>query len=277
MSTSSSPELLRPGPRRPHRVVALCSDGALERNTCATLVRAGVNVVGIVWCTRRGMRSRVRALWRWAGRHGVWQTGGQILGRVYDRAWNGRRDRRVLARLIDEAADRATLAGLAAVETDSYSRPDTLAALRRLDPDIFVVHTKYIVGARARMLAPVAVIGGHPGVTPWYRGAYSPFWALLHGRADMVGLSVFLLDEGIDTGPVLYQERLSIHPGDSHLTLAWRGMQRLSALQAEAILRLDAGEDLPLRPINAVPEDSYFTLPTLVDFVRYRRHQRLVR
>ncbi len=280
MNTSSSPEVLRPGARRPHRVVALCSDGVLERNTCATLVRAGVNLVGIVWCARRGLRARARFLRRWAARHGALHTAGQILGRIYDRARNARGDARVLGRLVDEAADRAALegAGVTAIDTDSYSRPDTLAAIGRLDPDILVVHTKFIVGAKARMLAPVAVIGGHPGITPWYRGAYSSFWALLHGRADMIGFTVFLLDDGIDTGPVLFQGRVPITEGeDSHLTLDWKGTQRQSALQADAIRRLDAGECLPLRSVGAVPADSYFVLPTLTDFLRYRRRQRLVR
>jgi folate-dependent phosphoribosylglycinamide formyltransferase PurN len=279
VNTSSSPEL-RPGPRRPHRVVALCSDGAMERNTCATLVRAGVNLVGIVWCSRRGLGARAQFLRRWAARHGALHTAGQILGRIYDRARNASRDRRVLTRLVDEAADRWVLerAGLTAIETDSYSRPDTLAAISRLDPDILVVHTKFIVGAKVRMLARVAVIGGHPGITPWYRGAYSPFWALLHGRAEFVGFTVFLLDDGIDTGHVLFQGRLPIVSGeDSHLTLAWKGMQRQSALQAEAIRRLDAGESLRLRPVGDVPADSYFGVPTLADFLRYARCQRLVR
>jgi len=275
-----SPEFLRPGPRRPHRVVALCSDGPLERHTCATVARAGVHLVGVAWCARSGLRARAHFLNRWVARHGVLRTAGQILGKLYDRAWNGRHDRRVLARLVDQAADRATLerAGLVSIETDSYSRPDTLAALRRLDPDIFLVHTKFMVGPKARMLAPVAVIGGHPGITPCYRGAYSPFWALLHGRPDMVGLSVFLLDDGIDTGPLLFQERLPVVPGeDSHLTLAWKGMLRQSERQAEAILRLDAGECVPLRRLTRIPENSYFVLPTLTDFLRYRRRQRLAR
>lgn len=261
-------------------MVALCSDGPLERHTCATLLRAEVNLVGIAWCARRGLRARARFLSRWAARHGVVRTAGQILGRLYDRARNGRLDRRMLARLVDEAADRASLehADLTSIETDSYSRPDTLAALERLDPDIFVVHTKFIVGARPRALARVAVLGGHPGITPWYRGAYSPFWALLHGRPDMVGLSVFLLDDGIDTGPLLFQERVPAVPDeDSHVTLAWKGMLRQSVLQAQAILRLDGGDCLPLRRVGPIPDDSYFGPPTIRDLLRYRRRQRLVR
>jgi len=256
--------------------VALCSDGALERHTCATLVRAGVELVGIVVCARRGIFARAQFLARWARRHGLRHTAGQVLGRIYDRARNGRRAKVELEQLVNEAADRETLtrARIPVLETDSYSRPETTAAIQRLDPDIFVVHTKYIVGRSVRALAPVATIGGHPGITPFYRGSYSPFWALLRGEPHMVGCTVFLLDDGIDTGPILFQERLSLGPdATSHLALAWRGMIRQAELQAQAIRRLDAGECIPLRAIRSVPDDSYFGPPTLRDLLRYRRQR----
>jgi len=203
-----------------------------------------------------------------------------VLGRLYDRAKNGRRDARVLTQLVDDAADRRLIreASVPVVHTESFSRPDTLDAIRAMDPDIFVVHTKYIVGPSVRRLARVAVIGGHPGVTPHYRGAYSPFWALLHGRPDMVGFTVFLLDDGIDTGPIVQQGTLSIVPGeDSHLTLAWRGMLRQAEAQASAIRQLDAGECVVVRPVGDVPDNSYFGPPTLREFWRYGRRQGLAR
>jgi methionyl-tRNA formyltransferase len=63
---------------------------------------------------------------------------------------------------------------------------------------------------------------------------------------------VFLLDDGIDTGPILAQERVLIPSGrDSHLTLAWKGMIQLAELQAHVIRRLDAGECLPPPKLSA--------------------------
>jgi folate-dependent phosphoribosylglycinamide formyltransferase PurN len=261
-------------------VVVLCADGLLHRHTCATLLRAGVHVVGIVTCARSGLRARATFLTKWARRHGLARTSGQVLGRLYDRARNGRRDARALERLVDDQANRAAIAaaGVSMVRTDSYSRTSTLEAIRRLDPDVFVVHTKYIVGAAVRRLAPVAVIGGHPGITPYYRGAYAPFWAVRHRRPEMVGFTVFLLDDGIDTGPILHQDTVSVVAGeDSHLTLAWKGMIRLSEVQACCVRQLDAGECLALRSIREVPADSYFGPPTLKEFLQYRRVQQLVR
>jgi methionyl-tRNA formyltransferase len=125
-----------------------------------------------------------------------------VAGRNYDRARNQHLDEHELETLVHESADRATLAqaGVPVVETDSYSLPDTRPAIRQLDPDVMVVHTKYILGPSVRALTPVATMGGHPGITRFYRGAYSPFWALLRGEPHIVGCTVFLLDDGIDTG-----------------------------------------------------------------------------
>jgi len=257
-------------------VVVLSAAGVMHRHTCATLLSAGLNVVGIVCCERRGPRARLEFLRKWVARRGLRLTAGQILGSVAVAI--GVADR--IHGRPSSAANRATIqrAGVPVVWSDSYARPDTLDALRRLDPDIFVVHTKYIVGRRVRELARVAVIGGHPGVTPSYRGAYSPFWALYRDQRDMVGFTVFLLDDGIDTGPILGQGCIPIVPGeDSHLTLAWKGMMQSSELQARIVARLDAGESVPTRPIDDVPQDSYFDVPTLGQFLRYRRVQASVR
>ena len=43
------------------------------------------------------------------------------------------------------------------------------------------------------------------------------------------------------------------------------------------VARLDAGESVPTRPIDDVPQDSYFDVPTLGQFLRYRRVQASVR
>lgn len=262
--------------RRPHRVVVLTGDGALHRHTCAVLIRAGVHLVGVVVCSRSGVAARARFAVAWGSRHGWLTLASQVLGRLYDRVRNAAQDRMVLRRLVDEEADRAVIRAsrVPLAHTDSYSRTDTKQWIAGLDPDLLLVHTKYVVGRSVRALAKVAVIGGHPGITPEYRGAYSPFWAIHRGDPGMVGCTVFLLDDGMDTGPVLFQGRPAVEPGiDSHLTLAWKGMMIQAREQAAVIQRLDRGETVTVRPILQVPPHSYYGPPTLLDFMRYRRRQ----
>lgn len=239
--------------------------------------------MGIVECRREALVWRVRQLRRMVERDGMEITLGRVLGRVYDRVRNARQDRSVLAGFVDDAANRAVIeaAGIPVFVTEDYSAPAMLKVVRGLEPDILVVHTKYFVGRAVRELAPVTVLGGHPGITPHYRGAYSPFWALLHGRPEMVGWTVFTLDGGMDTGPVVVQEKLDLDEFEptveSHLTLAWRAMAREAEAQADIIRQLDRGESVDLRVIEEVPANSYFGIPRLRDFLRYKAHQRRFR
>jgi methionyl-tRNA formyltransferase len=252
-------------------VVVLTGSGIMHRHTCATLLRAGVNVVGIVECRREGLAARVRHLNRWRQRYGLLRTVDQIVARTLYRVLRNSRDDAALARLVDAAADRQIIAasGVPVLVTDSYSRSDTFDAIRTLDPDLMVVHSPFIVGAKVRALTPGRVIGGHPGITPDFRGSYSAFWAMALARPDKVGWTVFLLDDGIDTGPILAQESLTLEPGDTHMTLSWKGMACEAAAQARLIKALDDGHPAPLRHVTDVPEDSYFSLPTTSAMYRY--------
>lgn len=66
--------------------------------------------------------------------------------------------------------------------TKNYSDSETVKWLENLRADIFVVHTAYWVGKTVRELpGKKIIIGGHPGLTPEYRGSHSAFWAIYNG------------------------------------------------------------------------------------------------
>jgi methionyl-tRNA formyltransferase len=50
------------------------------------------------------------------------------------------------------------------------------------------------------------IVNLHIGYLPWNRGAHPNFWAFYDGTPS--GVSIHLIDKGIDTGPVLYQRRV---------------------------------------------------------------------
>ncbi len=54
----------------------------------------------------------------------------------------------------------------------------------------------------------------HLGLSPYYRGVGTNFWPLHDGRPEYVGATVHLLDEGIDSGPILFQVRPRPSDGD---------------------------------------------------------------
>ena len=54
----------------------------------------------------------------------------------------------------------------------------------------------------------------HPSLLPKYRGASAINWALINGEA-VTGLSLFWVDKGIDTGPILLQKEVKVEPDDT--------------------------------------------------------------
>jgi phosphoribosylglycinamide formyltransferase-1 len=65
---------------------------------------------------------------------------------------------------------------------------------------------------------PDAVVNVHPSLLPAFPGAHAVEQQLAAGVAES-GATVHLVDEGVDSGPVLAQERVPVLPGDTPETL----------------------------------------------------------
>jgi methionyl-tRNA formyltransferase len=66
--------------------------------------------------------------------------------------------------------------------------------------------------------ATIGAIQYHPSLLPKHRGRTAMNWAIVNGENE-TGLSIFWVDEGIDTGPILLQETTEIDLNDSVGTL----------------------------------------------------------
>ncbi len=88
----------------------------------------------------------------------------------------------------------------------------TLAERR---PDVVVVLGTRIIGRETLKSITVPVINAHAGWNPAYRGQAGGYWALARGDLAHAGVTIHLVDEGVDTGAILYQERFEPTPDDS--------------------------------------------------------------
>ncbi|MEZ4388694.1 MAG: formyltransferase family protein [Candidatus Krumholzibacteriia bacterium] len=263
-----------------NRVVVLSGPDLVQRHTCATLIARGVNVVGICFAGGRFVGVPWGFLRSSIKRKGWRRTLSQVAGRLVYLAGNRRADAAIFRRLYDpDWIDRTLDAWQGqTLVARRYGDPETLAWLRSLAPDILVIHTAQFVGKQVREVpAKKLTIGGHPGLTPHYRGSHSAFWAVYNNRPQDLACTIFWLDGGYDTGDVIRQEPLVIEPGDSYVSLAWKGMIRQAEMQADVILANDDGVPIPRRSHPSIPADSYYDIPTLGDYLRYRRRQRRLR
>jgi len=143
------------------------------------------------------------------------------------------RDAEYPAHVVAVGADRAA-DGLAHAEEfgiPSFTVPFTsfdsreewgdelLAAVRQWQPDLVVLSglMRILPPATVEALAP-RLINTHPAYLPEFPGAHGVRDALAAG-VEQTGASVIVVDTGVDTGPVLAQERVPVLPDDTEHSL----------------------------------------------------------
>jgi methionyl-tRNA formyltransferase len=89
----------------------------------------------------------------------------------------------------------------------------------------------------------------HGSLLPAYRGAAPIQRAIMNGD-KVTGLTTFLLKPSVDTGDVLYQEKVTVHPDDTYGTLSERMSQIGSSLLLKTI------NNLMEKSITSVKQDN---------------------
>lgn len=82
----------------------------------------------------------------------------------------------------------------------------TLEGLRAWAPDVGLHATDVIYRTETLQAFCLGILNAHIGLLPRYRGRSVMEWSILHG--DPAGVTVFFMDEGIDTGPRLVTHRV---------------------------------------------------------------------
>lgn len=142
----------------------------------------------------------------------------------------------------------------------SVNSPECRALLQSLASGVIAVYGTRILKSATLAAVSVPFINYHAGINPKYRGQHPGYWALAEGDAENAGVTVHLVDAGVDTGDVLYQARVTF---DSEDTIAsYQHLQAAHALPLFARAIEDALQGrLAPRPID-LPSRQYFP-PTL--------------
>jgi len=102
---------------------------------------------------------------------------------------------------------------------NSLKKPEALETLRQLQADVcaLVVYGKLLPDELLR-LTTFGVVNMHPSLLPKFRGPSPIKSAILQGESE-TGISVMLLDQGMDTGPILDQMTISIDSNETNTSL----------------------------------------------------------
>jgi methionyl-tRNA formyltransferase len=97
--------------------------------------------------------------------------------------------------------------------------PQVYDEYANLSPDLaLMAYVTDIIPAKLLGVPSLGTICYHPSLLPRHRGASAINWAIIQGDRR-TGLSVFWVEKGIDTGPILLQKEAEIGPEDTAGTL----------------------------------------------------------
>jgi len=121
--------------------------------------------------------------------------------------------------------------GVPVLQPVKLRTPPFSEELRTFAPDVCVV-TAYgrILPKDLLDLPPKGCVNVHASLLPRFRGAAPIQWAIAHGDAE-TGVSLMVMDEGLDTGPVLAMKRLPIPADETSASLH----VKLAALGGEVL------------------------------------------
>ncbi len=112
--------------------------------------------------------------------------------------------------------------GLPIVQPDKMKAPALLETLQGWNPDVIVVAAfGRILPKMILDLPPFKCLNVHGSLLPKYRGAAPIQWAVINGEQE-TGITIMLMDEGMDTGAVLRQGVIKILPEETAGELALR-------------------------------------------------------
>ncbi len=143
----------------------------------------------------------------------------------------------------------ALIRKLPVVQPTSLKEAEVVAELAGFHPDVIVVAAFGQILPQSVLDIPrYGCINVHPSLLPRFRGA-SPVAAVILAGDELTGVSLMLMDSGLDTGPILAQEQVSISPQDTTGSLTAK-LSKIAAQLLPEVLRRWAGGEITPQPQN---------------------------
>ncbi len=150
---------------------------------------------------------------------GIGKVIGQILFQFsvakYLNSVSGNRKREILRQY---GLDASALSPEKSINLKSVNDQKTKDLLGKINPEVVIVNGTRIISKEVLNCIPVKFINIHAGITPKYRNVHGAYWAIVNNDMGNCGVTVHLVDPGIDTGSIIYQRTIQITNKDNFST-----------------------------------------------------------
>lgn len=150
----------------------------------------------------------------------------------------------------------------------SINSLETISKIRETDPDVLIsIGGNEIFRSALINLARFGCLNLHTAELPKYRGLMPSFW-VLKNQEESTAVSVFFVDEGIDSGPIFVQRKIDI--SEQSLDQLIEQTKRLGMdCLLEALRKISLGD------LKTIPNDnekmSYYSFPTKNDVRDFKK------
>jgi len=117
-----------------------------------------------------------------------------------------------------------------------------LAELKSLQADLFIVVAFRMLPALVFKMPPKGTFNLHASLLPQYRGAAPINWAIINGEKE-TGVTSFFIEQQIDTGKIIHQQKVAIEANETAGTLHDKLMV--------------VGANLILKTVNDIAAETY--------------------
>lgn len=146
--------------------------------------------------------------------------------------------------------EKAVELGIPVFQPDSMRSDEVISELKSLSPDVIIVIAYGKILPKAVLDIPKqGCLNVHGSLLPKYRGAAPIQYAIKEGEAES-GVTIMLLDEGMDTGKMLKKAVIPLDAKETTGTL----FEKLASLGAETLMTVV--DDLDNYERNAVAQDE---------------------
>jgi methionyl-tRNA formyltransferase len=132
------------------------------------------------------------------------------------------------------------------LQPEKLKNPEFIAELKALNADLFVVVAFRMLPEIVWSMPALGTINLHASLLPQYRGAAPINWAMINGEKE-TGVTTFFIQQEIDTGKIIYQEKIAI-----------RDDENVGKLYHEL---MELGAKVLAKTVDAIAEGSYPQIP----------------
>jgi folate-dependent phosphoribosylglycinamide formyltransferase PurN len=208
------------------------------------------------------LKTRIRRL-------GLLKVIDQTLLVLYRFIFESRKDKKAERELFDQPGRYFEKKGIDILEVKHVNSTEVQNFIKAKAPRLVVVSAAPLLKKNIIEAAEGRIINLHPGFATQYRGRYGAFWPIYYREPELVGVTIHFVDEGVDTGAILLQQKVDFKPDDTLKIIAYR-QHKLGVELLVRVLRDFDGFAAKAYHKTGCP-DRNFIAPGLTHYLKGRR------